>query len=175
MNYTLDDFCADGRAALRSEVPLERRLAQMADNLARLLANPAFVQATFKDDTSPGQQLLHHDPDTDFYVLAHVQRPGKRGAPHSHGDSWAIYGNARGCTKMTEYRRVAGSDEDGLVLEVATEYRLESGQTRAYGPGLIHSTEHPDGAWVIRVTGTDLNAIPRFHFRPQCDKLLERA
>ncbi len=175
MSYTLDDFCASCRAALRADEPMAARLARMAEHLARLLANPAFVQATFTEDAPPGQQLLRHDQDMDFYVLAHVQRPGKRGAPHSHGDSWAIYGNARGCTKMTEYRRVAGSDEEGLVLEVATEYRLEPGQTRAYGPGLIHSTEHPDGAWVIRVTGTDLNAIPRFHFRPQRDKLLERA
>ncbi len=48
---------------------------------------------------------------------------------------------------------------------------LEPGQTRAYRPGVIHSTAHPHGALVIRVTGTDLNAIPRYHFRPKKDKI----
>jgi hypothetical protein len=28
---------------------------------------------------------------------------------------------------------------------------------------------------VIRVTGTDLDAIPRYRFRPKTDKILERA
>ena len=37
--------------------------------------------------------------------------------------------------------------------------------TRAYGPGVLHSTEHPSKAWVIRVTGTDVDAIPRYPLR----------
>ena len=39
-------------------------------------------------------------------------------------------------------------------------------------PGVIHSTEHQQKAWVIRVTGTDLDKLPRYHFRKQ-DKILE--
>ena len=37
---------------------------------------------------------------------------------------------------------------------------------------MIHSTAHPEKAWVIRVTGTDLDAIPRFRFRPKTDKII---
>ena len=42
------------------------------------------------------------------------------------------------------------------------------------GPGVIHSTAHPEKAWVIRVTGTDLDVLPRYHFRKQ-DRILEQA
>ena len=45
---------------------------------------------------------------------------------------------------------------------------------RAYGPGVIHSTAHPHYAWVIRVTGTDLDKLARYHFGKK-DKILERA
>ena len=36
---------------------------------------------------------------------------------------------------------------------------------------MIHSTAHPEKAWVIRVTGTDLDKLPRYHFRKQ-DRIL---
>jgi len=51
---------------------------------------------------------------------------------------------------------------------------LRAGETRAYGPGVIHSTEHPQKAWVIRVTGTDLDAIPRYRFRAKTDRIVEK-
>ena len=51
--------------------------------------------------------------------------------------------------------------------------RCVPGDTRGYGPGVIHSTAHPDKAWVIRVTGTDLDKLPRYHFRKQ-DRVLEK-
>jgi hypothetical protein len=49
---------------------------------------------------------------------------------------------------------------------------LGPGQTRAYGAGVIHSTAHPEKAWVIRVTGTDLDNLPRYRFGRH-DKILE--
>ena len=60
------------------------------------------------------------------------------------------------------------------VLQATSTYRLEPGQTRAYGPGVIHSTAHPQKAWVIRVTGTDLDVLPRYHFGKR-DRILEKA
>jgi hypothetical protein len=75
---------------------------------------------------------------------------------------------------MSEYRRVNPDSEENVVLEVASKYALSPGQTRAYGPNVIHSTAHPQKAWVIRVTGTDLDKLPRFRLRKQ-DQVLERA
>ena len=134
MAYTLDEFCAESRALLKAQ-PLMDALAQMSKRLGRLLSNPAFVAETFSDDMPPGRRVLYHDPETDFYVLAHVQEGKKTGKPHSHGASWAIYGNAREHTEMTEWRRVNPESEDHAVLEQVSRYRLDPGQTKAYGPG----------------------------------------
>ncbi len=173
MPYTLEEFCADLSATLKSKH--ESGLPDVAQKLSQLLSNPAFVSETFSEDTAIGRRELWHDPETDVYVLAHVQDGPKAGKPHSHGASWAIYGTARGVTEMTEWRRVNAAGEEGAVLEKAKEYALGPGQTQAYPSGVIHSTAHPQKAWVIRITGTDLDAIPRYRFHATTDKILERA
>jgi predicted metal-dependent enzyme (double-stranded beta helix superfamily) len=171
MAYTLDNFCADAHAILKAN-PLDQALPQVAERLGNLLVNPQFVAATFNDDMPPGKRELYHDPELDFYVLAHVQEPGKTGKPHSHGNSWAIYGNAKAVTDMTEWRRVNSESDAHYELVASSKYGLGPGQTRSYGPNVIHSTAHKAKAWVIRITGTDLDKLPRYHFRKQ-DKILE--
>jgi hypothetical protein len=59
------------------------------------------------------------------------------------------------------------------VPEKARQYVLRPGQTEAYSSGLIRSTAHPQKVWVIRITGTDLDAIPRYHFSAKTDKIVE--
>lgn len=173
MPYALDDFCKDITRILTTKSTAG--LPDIAERLSALLANPSFVSETFQDDTPFGKRELWRDPVTDVRVLAHVQAPGKAGKPHSHGASWAIYGNARGFTDMTEWRRVNPDTEEAAVLQANGQYRLGPGNTHAYPPGVIHSTAHPEKAWVIRVTGTDLDAIPRYHFRATKDRILEGA
>jgi hypothetical protein len=172
MTYTLDAFCADTRTLLTAH-PLDAALPRIAEKLSQLLANPAFVTASFSEDMPPGKRELHHDPDLDFYVLAHVQEGGKTGKPHSHGASWAIYGNAKNVTEMTEWRRINPETDDHAELAPGATYSLGPAQTKAYGPGVIHSTAHPHKAWVIRVTGTDLDKLPRYRFGKQ-DRILAK-
>ena len=105
-------------------------------------------------------------------VLAHVQQAGKGGKPHSHGASWAVYGNATGVTEMTEWKRVNPETDDHAVLTATERYVLNVGDTHTYGPGVIHSTAHPEKAYVVRVAGTDLDAIPRFKFRKSRDQIV---
>jgi predicted metal-dependent enzyme (double-stranded beta helix superfamily) len=174
MAYELEQFCTETRAILQSSGALEDKLGRVSEKLTALLANPAFVASAFADDTPPGQRLLYRDDATDFHVLAHVQRGGKSGMPHSHGTSWAIYGSARGFTDMTEWRRVNPESEPDAVLAPASRYRLEQGRTHFYPPHVMHSTAHPEKAWVIRVTGTDLDVLPRFRFDPRRDKIVEK-
>ncbi len=171
MAYELDQFCSDLSTDLQN-LPLQEAIDKGAQNLARLLANDSFIASAFGEDMPP-KRLLYHDAATDFYVFAHLQKEGKSGAPHSHGASWAIYGNAYNFTDMTEYQRVNGADEEAAVLKISDRYRLSKGMTRGYGPHLIHSTSHPQRAWVIRVTGTNLDVLPRFHFKKDRDQLIE--
>ncbi len=172
MAYSFAEFCSDAHTILKAE-PLAAALPKVADRLSNLLLNPDFVNTTFNDKMPPGKRELYHDPELDFYVLAHVQEGGKTGKPHSHGSSWAIYGNAREVTEMTEWRRTNPEGADHYELIAASKYGLAPGQTKAYGPGVIHSTSHPKKAWVIRVTGTDLDKLPRYHFGKH-DKILEK-
>ena len=74
--------------------PQPNALKKIYSTLGRLLSDPSFVAETFSDATPPGRRLNYHVLN-DFYVLAHVQEGNKIGKPHSHGASWAIYGNAR--------------------------------------------------------------------------------
>ena len=173
MAYDLIQFCDDLREILKSKG--QAGLPEVAERLKRLLANPEFVAATFDETMKPGKRELFHDQETDAYVLAHVQPPNKTGQPHSHGASWAVYGNARGATRMTLWRRVNSENEERVVLEPAERYSLEAGDARPFPSGAIHSTGQVEGAWVIRVTGTDLDAIPRYHFKKDRDQMLTPA
>lgn len=175
MAYTLEQFCHDSRHILAGDGDIQSRIDGVAAKLADLLRNDEFVRETFPNDDLPAKRELYHDPDHDFYVLAHIQKGGKKGMPHSHGASWAIYGNATGFTRMREYKRTNPESEEAAVLEKVAEYDVKAGDTKAYGPGYIHSTEHPETCYVIRLTGTDLDQIPRYRFRKMRDKVLEEA
>ncbi|MFM1814689.1 MAG: hypothetical protein RLZ98_1384 [Pseudomonadota bacterium] len=175
MSYTLEQFCKDAHDALKTGKPLEQSLVTVAEDLKKLLNNKAFVNETFNEDTPFGKRVLYHDPELDFYVLAHVQHGGKKGSPHSHGSSWAIYGNARESTRMREWSRVNPEAEEKAVLRLAEDYLIGPGQARPYPPGKIHSTEQTSKAWVIRVTGTDLDHVPRYRFKKDRDEILETA
>jgi hypothetical protein len=146
-------------------------LPHIAESLKPLLRDSEFAALAFTDPTIR-KRVLFHDEDTDVYVLAHIHEAGKRGRPHSHGASWAVYGNVMGVTDMTEWRRTNPDAEPHAVLEPSTHYRLGPGDSRAYPPYLIHSTAHPEHAHVIRVTGTDLDRIPRYGFDPARDRMV---
>jgi hypothetical protein len=146
-------------------------LPDIAEALKPLLRDQEFAVVAFADRTIR-KRVLFHDADTDVYVLAHVHEAGKRGKPHSHGASWAVYGTVAGVTDMTEWRRVNPESEPHAVLEPSSQYRLGPGDSRAYPPYLIHSTAHPENTLVIRVTGTDLDRIPRYGFDSKTDKIV---
>ena len=169
MNRTFDHFTTDLVATLKAKGVAG--LSDIADALRPLLRDPAFAALAFADRTIR-KRVLFHDADTDVYVLAHIHEAGKRGKPHSHGASWAVYGTVAGVTEMTEWRRVNPEDEPHAVLEPSSHYRLGPGDSRAYPPYLIHSTAHPEHALVIRVTGTDLDRIPRYGFDPKRDTIV---
>jgi hypothetical protein len=66
---------------------------------------------------------------------------------------------------MTEWRRTDGKTDPGpATIEVVRQYRLEPGHAGTYDIRAIHNIEFPDGARFVRVTGTDLERIPRLKF-----------
>ena len=169
MNSTFDKFAAGLVATLKAKGVAG--LSDIAESLKPLLRDQEFAALAFAD-RAVRKRVLFHDEDTDVYVLAHIHEAGKRGRPHSHGASWAVYGTVAGITEMTEWRRVNPDGEPHAVLEPSSHYRLGPGDSRADPPFLIHSTAHPEHALVIRVTGTDLDRIPRYGFDPKHDTIV---
>jgi hypothetical protein len=76
MPYALSDFCAAITRTIKAKG--EAGLPELADKLSDLLNNPAFVAEAFAGDNPPPKRELWHDPETDVYVLAHVQNRGPR-------------------------------------------------------------------------------------------------
>lgn len=166
MAYTLDEFATDCRHAL-TEFPGPPGREKVRRLLERALADDAFVTAHLGPDADSPRNILYEDPDLGFCVVAHVY-PGPRSSqPHDHGPSWAIYGQAKGVTEMTEWRLVEPPDGDkpGKVEPVRT-YQLEPGQAKVYNEGDLHSPRRQSETRLIRIEGQNLAKVERDGFEP---------
>jgi len=162
--YDLDQFIADCRTTLsRDPGPAGRQ--QVLQNLERLLENKDFIAKHCGDDQPVGIKVLYEDPKLCFQVLSHVMDKARVSPPHDHGKSWAIYGQANKYTDMIEWQREDdGRDPNHAKLKQVKKYRLNPGQAGIYQDGRIHSIDYPAKARFIRVTGVDLERIPRHKF-----------
>lgn len=167
MGYTFEQFCADCRAALKEDNG-EAGHDKVRRNLEALLRDETFLAAECGPDAEPGIRTLYRDKETGFNVLVHIYEKGKSGPPHDHGRSWAVYGQAAEWTDMTLWKRLDdGADDASARLEKERSFRLEPGMAGTFEVGQIHSIHFPDGARFVRVTGTDLDAIPTKRFDPE--------
>lgn len=160
MSYSFDAFCDEVRAALKRDAgPAGRE--EVRKLLEKLLKEPAFLAKECGPDAQPGIRTIYRDQETGFNVLVHIYAKGKTSPPHDHGKSWAVYGQAEGWTDMTLWRRKDdGSQGDHAELEMERKFRLNPGMAGKFDPGVIHTIHFEDGAKFVRVTGTDLDAIP---------------
>jgi predicted metal-dependent enzyme (double-stranded beta helix superfamily) len=172
MAYDLDQFIADCRVNLAQD-PGRQGRERVRRDLERLLTEPAFT-ARYCRDEQPGLTVLHEDPKLGFQVLAHVNAKARVSPPHDHGASWAIYGQATEYTDMTEWERLDdGSDPAMSKLRPAKKYRLTPAHAGIYQDGMIHSIDYPDKSIFIRVTGTNLDRIPRKMFNLETGKVTQ--
>src|SRR4029077_6242663 len=78
-----------------------------------VLKDDEFINTYLTDDV-PEHKVLYEDPELGFFILGHVYHGAKDSNPHDHGPSWAIYGQARGATVMTNYAPVVLSSAGPL-------------------------------------------------------------
>ncbi|MGA2126169.1 MAG: hypothetical protein ABSG76_08450 [Xanthobacteraceae bacterium] len=164
MAYDLDQFVTDCRAALGRD-PGPKGREEVRVGLERLLRDQDFLNRYCGDGAPQGLTVLYEDKSLGFQILAHINDKARVSPPHDHGASWAIYGQATKYTDMTEWERLdVGSDAAHAELKPVKTYRLLPGQAGIYQDGKIHSIDYPDKARFIRVTGTNLDRIPRVRF-----------
>lgn len=164
MRYGLDQFIADCRSILARDSGPQGREA-VRGKLEALLQNADFIAAHCGEQQPRGLFVLHDDGELGFQVLAHINDKARVSPPHDHGASWAIYGQATHYTDMTEWEREDdGADPAHAKLRPVKKYRLTPGHAGIYQDGKIHSIDYPDNARFIRVTGTNLDRIPRVRF-----------
>ena len=161
MAYELDQFIADCRNFLKRD-PGPAGREQVRAHLERLLSNKDFVEKYCGDDVERGLKVLYEDPELKFQVLAHINDKARVSPPHDHGESWAIYGQAAGYTDMIEWERTDDRSDPGrAALKQVKSYRLTPGKAGIYQDGAIHSIDYPAKSRFVRVTGTNLDRIPR--------------
>jgi hypothetical protein len=164
MAYDLDAFVSDCRSILSRDPGPEGR-EEIRVRLERLLGNPEFIRKHCSEETPQGLHVLYEDPKLGFQILAHINDKARVSPPHDHGESWAIYGQATHYTDMIEWEREDdGTDPSHARLRPAKKYRLMPGHAGIYQDGKIHSIDYPDYARFVRVTGTNLDRIPRVRF-----------
>jgi len=164
MNYTLEQFSADCRAALqKSPGPAGRELVRQYT--ARASSDQDFVKKYLGPDTDTERKILYEDPDLHFCILAHVYKGAKGSAPHDHGPSWAIYSQVSGITEMTDWKLLEKpqAGKPGKVEKVRT-YNLQPGDAHLYNEGDLHSPRRDSETRLIRIEGTDLSKVKRDRF-----------
>ena len=129
-----------------------------------MLADPSFA-ASIITDTTPERQVVYEDPRLGFCILAHSYKGPKDSSPHDHGPSWAIYGQAKGETEMTDYELLepATPGKPGKAKAVRT-YKLTPGQAYLYNEGDLHSPRRRGPTQLIRIEGLNMDKVKRLKF-----------
>ena len=160
MSYTLEQFAAACRRILTDDRgPQGRR--KVCALVQDVLKDDVFIASHLGDD-GPERKILYEDPELGFCILAHVYQGAKESQPHDHGPSWAIYGQARGETVMSDWALVeppAGS-APGRVRHVRS-YTLKPGMAHVYNEGDLHSPRREGPTRLLRLEGTNMDKVRR--------------
>ncbi|MGD1878707.1 MAG: hypothetical protein ACFB13_14565 [Kiloniellaceae bacterium] len=169
MSYTLEDLAADCHAALAAD-PGPAGREQVRRHLERALKDADFVDDHLGDHSHEPRSLLYEDPAFHFCIMAHVYPGAKEAPPHAHADTWAIYGQAKGTTEMTEWRKVKApqGDSPGLVAPEKV-YDLQPGMAVVYNEGVLHSPRRDGPTRLIRIEGRNLDGVTRDAYEPVPD------
>jgi predicted metal-dependent enzyme (double-stranded beta helix superfamily) len=165
MALTLAQFAAQCRQVLAADNSPGGR-ARVAALLREALKDQAFVAAQFGPD-APERRILYEDAELGFCILAHEYSGARESAPHDHASSWAIYGQARGETAMSDWELVeaATPEQPGRVRKLR-DYVLKPGDAHVYNEGELHSPSRAGPTRLLRIEGTDLAKVRRLKYRP---------
>src|SRR6266545_4801076 len=160
MGHSLEELGAACQRILTDDPGPEGR-KKLCALVQEVLADDAFI-ATHLGDGVPERKILYEDPRLGFCILAHVYQGARESEPHDHGPSWAIYGQARGETVMSDWAVVEPATEKkpGKVRHVRA-YPLKPGMAHVYNEGDVHSPRREGPTRLIRVEGQNMDKVKR--------------
>jgi len=163
MAHTLEEFSAACHRVLKDD-PGPAGRTKVCGLVQDVLKDEAFIARHLGDDV-PERKILYEDPDLGFCILAHFYRGAKESPPHDHGPSWAIYGQARGETLMSDWALVepASEGKPGKVRRVRS-YPLKPGMAHFYDEGDLHSPRRDGPTKLIRIEGTNMDKVRRLSY-----------
>ena len=163
MAHTLEEFAAACQKALTDE-PGPAGREKVCALVRDVLKDEAFVARHLGDDV-PERKILYEDPRLGFCILAHNYRGAKESAPHDHGPTWAIYGQARGQTVMSDWTVVepAAEGKPGKV-RLLRSYTLTPGMAHVYNEGQLHSPRRDAPTRLIRIEGRNVEKLRRLAY-----------
>jgi hypothetical protein len=163
MGYTLEQFSADCHRVLAADPGPDGR-KKVCELVQMACTDKDFVAKHLPDDGAE-RHILYEDPELGFCILGHVYHGAKDSAPHDHGPTWAIYGQAAGETVMTDWAMVSPASEGqiGKVNHVR-DYTLAPGAAYVYNEGDLHSPRRDASTKLIRIEGRNVEKIRRFPY-----------
>ena len=161
MAYSLQDFVRDTRNILKAGSG-RAIVEKICPHMEKLVQDPQFKAQYFGAQQPAGLHKIHVEPDAGFEVMTYWYEKERKGNPHDHGASWAIYAQVGEYTDMVEWDRLDdGSDPNHAKLKPRKSYRLNPGQAGVYYRNELHSTATSRNTRYLRITGTDLENIER--------------
>jgi hypothetical protein len=160
MSQTIEQLAASCRRALAADPGVKGR-EQVCRLIEAALKDEGFVQRYLGDGVGE-RKVLYEDPELGFCLLGHVYTGARESRPHDHGPSWAIYGQARGETEMSDFALVepAAEQAPGKVRHVRT-YKLVPGMVHLYNEGDLHSPRRTGPTRLLRVEGVNMERVKR--------------
>jgi len=163
MGLTLEQFAAECHRILQND-PGPTGREKVCSIVQDVLQDGAFIARHIGDDV-PERKILYEDPTLGFCILAHNYTGAKESAPHDHGPTWAIYGQARGETVMSDWTvlQPAAEGQPGKVQR-ARSYPLKPGDAHVYNEGDVHSPRRNGPTKLIRIEGRNMDRVKRLAF-----------
>ena len=163
MKRDLEQFSAECCTILKRDPGVEGR-QKVCALVREVLGDEDFIKTYLADDL-PERKVLYEDPELGFCILGHVYHGAKDSSPHDHGPSWAIYGQARGETVMTDYTPVARPSEgqSGKARRIK-DYTLKPGMAYLYNEGDLHSPRRDGPTRLIRIEGKNMEKVERYPY-----------
>ncbi len=163
MTHTLEQFASACRKILTHDPGPEGR-QKVCALVQDVLRDEAFIATHLRDDV-PERKILYEDPSLGFCILAHVYTGARESRPHDHGPSWAIYGQARGETVMSDWAVVEApaGGKPGKVRLVRS-YTPKPGVGQVSNEGDVHSPRGDGPTRLIRIEGTNMDKVSRLPY-----------